>query len=292
MARSAADYDPSVTELCERALVTIFGNAGWWGQHLYLVGGLVPRYLTVPPTEARQPHVGTRDVDLGLALAFPAANRADYEKLAQCLQRAGFEQTRDDPAFTWTHAEGTLQLKVDLLSETDAVPPGESFKPRSNAGSKLQALNARGIHLLPGDHRVVDVTAERLDGQGISTVSIRVAAPLPYIALKVNALQLRHLTKDAYDIVYTLDNLGPAEGPHPAEAGRMMAQSPVVNDPFIAESVELLRARFASPELDGPGAYSQFLGIGPTDDARLRNEAVAIVGEALAAFDRALEGLG
>ena len=290
MALSAADYDPTVTELCERALVTILGNAGWWGQHLYLVGGLVPRYLTVPPTVSRPAHAGTRDVDLGLALAFPARARADYEKLAQCLQRAGFEQIRDDPAFTWTHAEGNLQLKVDLLSETDKVAPGESFKPRSNAGSKLQALNARGIHLLPLDHRVIEVTAERLDGQGVSTVSVRVAGPLPFVALKVNALQLRHLTKDAYDIVYTLDNLGPADGPHPAEAGRVMAQSPVARDPFIAESIELLRARFAEPSFDGPGGYAQFLGVGPTDDARLRNEAVAIVGEALAAFDRAQEG--
>jgi len=289
MALSAADYDPTVTELCERALVTILGNAGWWGQHLYLVGGLVPRYLTVPPTENRPAHAGTRDVDLGLALAFPARTRTDYEKLAQCLQRAGFEQTRDEPGFTWTYAEDGDTLKVDLLSETDEVAPGESFKPRANTGSRLQALNARGIHLLPLDHRVVEVTAERLDGQGVSTVSVRVAGPLPFVALKVNALQLRHLTKDAYDIVYTLDNLGPADGPHPAEAGRVMAQSPVARDPFNAESIEMLRARFAEPSFDGPGGYAQFLSVGPTDDARLRNEAVAIVGEALAAFDRALE---
>jgi len=291
MVLSAADYDPAVTELCERALVTILGNAGWWAQHLYLVGGLVPRYLTVPPTASRPAHAGTRDVDLGLALAFPATTRADYEKLAQCLQRAGFDQTRDEPAFTWTHAEGGLELKVDLLSETDAVAPGESFKPRSNAGSKIQALNARGIHLLSHDHRVVEVTAERLDDQGVSTVGIRVAAPLLFIALKINALQLRHLPKDAYDLVYTLDNLGPAAGPRPAEAGRVMAQSSIARDTFITESIELLRERFAEPHLDGPGAYAQFMGVGPSDDPRLRNEAVAIVGEALAAFDLSLKGV-
>lgn len=289
MALSAADYDPTVTELCERALVTILGNAGWWGQHLYLVGGLTPRYLTVPPTPGRRPHAGTRDVDLGLALAFAANTRADYQKLAQCLQRAGFGQTRDEPAFTWTRAEDGEKLKVDLLSETDAVAPGDSFKPRANTGSRLQALNARGIHLLPLDHRVVEVTAERLDGQGVSTVGVRVAGPLPFVALKVNALQLRHLTKDAYDIVYTLDNLGSADSPHPSEAGRLLAQSPIARDPFIVESIELLRERFAEPHLDGPGAYAQFLGVGPSDDARLRNEAVAIIGEVLAAFDLALE---
>lgn len=66
MALSAGDLEPAATELCERALVTFLGNAGWWGQHLYLVGGLAPRYLTVPPTVGRRPHAGTRDVDLGL----------------------------------------------------------------------------------------------------------------------------------------------------------------------------------------------------------------------------------
>jgi hypothetical protein len=288
MVLSSADYDPAVTALCERALVTILGSAGWWGQHLYLVGGLVPRYLTIPPDDRRPPQVGTRDVDLGLALAFSTQTRADYDKLAQCLQRAGFEQSRDDPAFTWSRAEGETVLKVDLLSETDAVAPGESFKPRSNTGSRLQALNARGIDLLVGDHRIVPVTADRLDGQGVSTVAVRVAAPLPFVALKINAFQLRHLPKDAYDIVYTLDNLAPTPDPHPSEAGRVMASSPIARDPFIAESVELLRARFAEPDLDGPGAYAAFMGRSPREEARLRNEAVAIVGEALSAFDTAM----
>ena len=46
------------------ALVTVIGDAGFWGRSLYLVGGLVPRYLVgavAPPTPA---HVGSRDVDL------------------------------------------------------------------------------------------------------------------------------------------------------------------------------------------------------------------------------------
>ena len=35
-------YDTSVAELCERALVTVIGRAGYWGQQLYLVGDLHP----------------------------------------------------------------------------------------------------------------------------------------------------------------------------------------------------------------------------------------------------------
>jgi len=29
---SAGDYDRTVTDLCERMLVTVIGNAGFWGQ--------------------------------------------------------------------------------------------------------------------------------------------------------------------------------------------------------------------------------------------------------------------
>ena len=67
--RRAGDYDPAVTELCERALVTIIGNAGFWGRHLYLVGGLVPRYLAVAPFGGGPLHVGSGDVDLAIVLA-------------------------------------------------------------------------------------------------------------------------------------------------------------------------------------------------------------------------------
>lgn len=65
----------------------------------------------------------------------------------------------------------------------------------------------------------------------------------------------------------------------------MMARGPIVQVPFFLESIELLRGRFATPELDGPAAYAQFMRVGPSDDARLRNEAVAIIGDAVAAFD-------
>ena len=281
-------YDAGVTALCERTLVTVLGNAGWWGQHLYLVGGLVPRYITVAPAQEKRSHAGTRDVDLGLALAFPVETNAVYEKLAQCLRRSGFEQTGTEPAFRWTHSE--LPVQIDLLSEAAEVEPGQSFKPRSNTGSKVQALNVKGIHLLPQDHRVVEVNAERLDGQGVSSVNVRVVGPLLFAALKINSFQLRHVPKDAYDLVFTLGNLGPPVDPTPSEAGRILATSQVVGEPFIVEAVEMIRSRFAEADLDGPGAYATFLSTAPEEMARLRNEAVAVVGEALASFDAARAG--
>ncbi len=38
-------YSAAVTESCERVLVTLLHGLGPWKRSVYLVGGLVPRYL-------------------------------------------------------------------------------------------------------------------------------------------------------------------------------------------------------------------------------------------------------
>ncbi len=100
---SAGGYDARVTELCERALVTVIGNAGFWGRHLYLVGGLVPRYLVDPGSTGASTHVGSRDVDLAVVLAIDSAATGAYETLEKNLRDSGFRQAPGDgdPEFRW-----------------------------------------------------------------------------------------------------------------------------------------------------------------------------------------------
>ncbi|MHB8400210.1 MAG: hypothetical protein ACYDCI_14950 [Candidatus Limnocylindrales bacterium] len=80
---SAGDYDPTVTELCERMLVTVIGNAGFWRRRLYLVGGLVPRYLYGHAGGEVPAHVGSRDVDLAVILMVDDPTSKSYETLAR-----------------------------------------------------------------------------------------------------------------------------------------------------------------------------------------------------------------
>ncbi len=284
--RTAGDYNAGTTALCERALVTVIGNAGFCGRHLYLVGGMVPRYLTVPPLPPEPPHAGTQDIDLAVALALDLANTADYETLASNLSTSGFRQT--DQAFRWCRDVDGVTVVLELLCETDQVEFGSSFKPRAGTGSRLQALNVRGIASVAKDHRLVDVTAARVDDGGVARATIRVAEILPFIALKVNAFQNRHAHKDAYDIVYVLQN----QPGGPEDAGRQMAASPVVGTPFIRESIDLLRERFGEPGNDGPVAYARFGEVtgDPDETARRSNVAVAVVAQALAVFDPAVRG--
>lgn len=282
-----AAYDPRVTELCERALVTVIGNAGFWGRHLYLVGGLAAGYLTRDMRTAAPAHVGSRDVDLAIVLAVDDATSGNYETLMRNLRDGGFAQAPidDDPDFRWRRDVEGHSIVVEFLGESSDVASGRSFKPKGGAGSAFQALNVAGVRLVASDFREVSVTAERLDAGGRSTVSVRVTRLLPFVVLKILAYRDRHHRKDAYDLIHVLQNQ--ADGPE--GAGRLMAKSPVASDPLVGETLLLLGERFADPGNDAPTDYGAFMSVGddPEAAARYRNEAVAVVGAVLQTFHAA-----
>lgn len=284
---SAGDYDPTVTDLCERMLVTVIGNAGFWGRRLYLVGGLVPRYLYAHASGEVPAHVGSRDVDLAVILVVDDPSSKLYETLAKNLSDAGFGQAplADDPEFRWRKEVDGVSLILEFICDTDEVEPGRNFKPRSGSGTRFQAFNVRGARLVRLDHKLVQISAERLDGGGAATAEVQVAGLLPFIVLKLSAFVDRHHDKDAYDLVWSLANH--PDGPE--GAGAEMAASPVVADPLAAAALAHLRERFAEARNDAPTAYAAFLDVADDREARarLRNEAVETIRIALRAFDGA-----
>jgi hypothetical protein len=100
--------------------------------------------------------------------------------------------------------------------------------------------------------------------------------------LKILAFQDRHENKDSYDLIYCLFNFG--EGPE--DAGRSAAHSAIRGDAQVEDALRLLSERFADADQDGPHAYGAFLaGAGDDEEkARLRQEAVAVVRDFLAAM--------
>ncbi len=282
---SAGDYDPTITDLCERMLVTVIGNAGFWGRRLYLVGGLVPRYLYGPGGGEALAHVGSRDVDLAVILMVADPTSKSYETLARNLLDAGFRQAPlvDDPDFRWRKEVDGVSLILEFICDTDEVEPGRNFKPRSGSGSRFQAFNVRGARLVALDHKLVQISAERLDGGGAAIAGVQVAGLLPFVVLKISAFVDRHHDKDVYDLVWSLANH--PEGPE--GAGREMAVSPVVTDLLAVDAFARLRERFASPDNDAATAYAAFLDVtgDPEARARLRNEAVEVIRLTLTEFD-------
>jgi hypothetical protein len=282
------EYSSELTELCERALVTVIAHAGFWASNLYLVGGLVPRYLVGGGIDSGD-HVGSRDVDLAVALAIDPDAAESYETLYRNISESGFEQAPldDDPDFRWRRTVGGHSIVLEFLGESGDVDPGRSFRPKSHAGSKFQAFNVPGVHLLALDHKIVEIEAERLDG-GRAKVSVRVAGLTTFVALKIRAYRDRSSAKDAYDLIFVLLN-HPAG---PSGAGSEMEGSAVAKDAFVLESLVVLRERFSHPANDGPFDYAGFLAPpgDPEARARLAFEAVETVRITLAAFDQDREG--
>jgi hypothetical protein len=272
-----SDYDEATTARCERALVTLLGDVGPWGERVYLAGGLAPRYIVGELPEGAQAHVGTTDVDLVIGLALGDETPETYMNLETNLKRANFKA---ESSFRWKRDVEGVSVQVEFMCETGEVEPGHIFKPKGEGtGSGLGAFNVRGAQLVTHDYLEREIEAERLDGGGMSRVKVRVANLLPYTVLKILAFQDRHQNKDAYDLVFCLLHFGAG----PNEAGGEASLSPIAGHDQVAEALGLLRERFADVSQDGPIAYGSFLAE-PGDDeaaARLRREAVATVAEFL-----------
>lgn len=277
--RHHSDYDEATTARCERALVTLLGDIGPWGQRVYLAGGLAPRYIVGSLPEGAPAHVGTTDVDLVIGLAMEDESPEAYRTLENNLRKAGFH---GETSFRWKRTVDGATVTVEFLCETDKVEQGKIYKPKAGAGSGLGAFNVRGAQLVTRDYTERILEAERLDDGGRSQVTVRVAGLLSYTVLKILAFQDRHENKDAYDLVYCLLNF--SDGPE--DAGRRAANSAIRDEPQVQDALQLLAARFASTDQDGPHGYAAFLDDGDAEEvARLRREAIAVVRQFLSAFD-------
>ncbi|MHB1445387.1 MAG: hypothetical protein ACYCZV_07005 [Acidimicrobiales bacterium] len=169
-----------------------------------------------------------------------------------------------------------VTVTVEFLCETDKVEPGRIYRPREGTGSNLGAFNVRGAQLVTQDYIERTIKADRLDDGGRSQVVVRVADILSYVVLKILAFQDRHENKDAYDLTDCLLNYG--DGPE--DAGRHAVESAIADHEQVRSALALLAERFESADHDGPHAYAAFHG-DAEDVARLRQEAVAVVGQFL-----------
>lgn len=96
-------YTSDHADLCERTLVTLLRGLGPYKQGVYVIGGLVPRYLIPRGPGAGPPHAGTTDVDLVLDLSVLATIEA-YRRLEQNLKAMGFERGRNDEGQAQHHS--------------------------------------------------------------------------------------------------------------------------------------------------------------------------------------------
>lgn len=277
--RTANGYLDDITRRCETALLEIHRHAGTFRPHLVLVGGLVPRYLVDQAYHPPRSHVGTIDVDLGLDLAI--ATVRSYTSFLRRLHRIGFRRAPAKRGGLAKHSfylpfpDGT-DVVLDLLTH-DYAPSKVPLLQRVQ--SDLSALRVPGIGLALKDPVSVTVKGRLLDGSLVEEV-IRVANIAAFTVLKALAYDDRAEPKDAYDLCYCLlfHEGGPA-----GVAARLARHR---RQPNVRKAIEVLEARFASADHDGPRSYATFLGLRGEDRARAQNEAFETIRAFLSAWGR------
>jgi len=252
------DYDGRDTDLCERALLTIWPHLGDFQPNLSLVGGLVPRYLCRDPAmEAR-----TLDVDLGISIA--SGEGCSYQSLAFRLRDAGF-RWRDNRYVK--EVEGH-RLYLDFLTEAN-----------NNAGGMIEVEDIRA-NAFAGVERAVqvvrEVTIRGTDLLGATvTEQVRICEAGPFLCLKLASYGQRAASKDLFDIVQVVQSYD--QGPE-AAARLFQAESEV--NPAYATAIRVLKDRFS--EVTGKAAvhYADFCvgaqsGTIPAEDYQMMRQQYA-----------------
>ncbi len=267
-ALSIDDYSASIAEESKRISLLVASILGDLRDDIVIVGGLVP-YLTVDQSKVDELHIGTRDLDLGLSLAFLDNER--YKQVSKRLREHGFGPSLSDKGNpsrqTWEHSD--YNATIDFLippAPADGEPtPG---KLKSLEGD-FAAWIADALPLAFLDFEMVRLD-EEIEGLGRTEREVKVCGAGAFVALKAHAIDGRVKFKDAYDLVYILTNHREAIDAIGVRLRRLGEQHE-----SAAHAIKVLRRDFASVAHTGPVRYATFFG-DATDDER-RAEAFAVV---------------
>ncbi len=264
MPTSYADYDPHATLTCERLLVTLLRGLGPWKRCVYLVGGLVPRYLVPEPPPRVRPHAGTRDVDLVVDL--PLLVEVDaYRTLARNFRDLGLRRAVGESgrrsSWRWERrADPHTLVIVELLSDdAEGTIRRAASLPGQREVSAMHIPHASIVHNLYDE---AEIQAQLLDNRGVARERIRHANLVSFVCLKAFAFDDRLEDKDAYDLLYCVEN-GPGGVAGLARSIRDAIERTAHGD-TIRAALGILRERFVTDrhidghDKDGPVAVAAF----------------------------------
>lgn len=256
----ASGYDRAYVDHVRAACLYVATKLGDLIDDVVVIGGLVPSLLIDQRKMASgdDRHVGTLDLDVGLALAVFDEQR--YSALTERLRQAGFSPDQNEKGQTTRQRwkiEGAASVTVDFLIAPSL--PGDKPGTLRNIEKDFAAIIAPGLHLAFLDRERVRLDGYTLLGEA-ATRDVWVAGPGAFLILKALAFRLRGENKDAYDLFYVLRHLT-------AGAGDIVRRlEPHANDPVTGQALAILEADFAEVDSVGPMRVAEFL-LGASDDA-------------------------
>lgn len=271
---TAADYPPDQVARVKATCLYLATKLGDLMPELVVVGGLVPSLLVGQENlpENVTPHVGTMDLDLGLAFALVGEQR--YQEVAERLRKAKFSPDKNEEGKPtrqrWRISDPPVT--VDFLIE-----PEKSVEAQAGRLFPLTkdwaAIIAPGLHLAFKNNRKITLSGKTIVGETAER-DIRVCGAGAFVVLKGLAFHIRGENKDAYDLFYLLRNYGRGVSDVVAEL------CPLLPDESAARALEYLQADFKDSESIGPRRVAEFL-YGRTD-ANTQADAVGFVRQLLA----------
>ena len=225
-----------------------------------VVGGLVP-YLLVDQENlpsGLEPHAGTMDLDMGLALAI--LNRERYRELGARLRDAGFKPDVNEQGNkrwqTWiVHTPHPVRVDF-LIPPTDETEGGGALL---HIEPDLAAIVTPGLELAFQDQRRIELAAHTPSGAW-ATRSIPVCGPGAFTVLKALAFGNRAENKDAYDLFCVWSGVGVLE----------VAESlnPLQPSAYVDDALSVIERDFCSHDGLGPIGTAQFITQGPDDNVQ------------------------
>jgi Nucleotidyl transferase AbiEii toxin, Type IV TA system len=273
----ARDYqDPMSDRLLGIAadVLRSFGSA-FGGRHLAIVGGVVPGLLVPQPPPGIPPHVGTADLDFHLSLHLLDGETADYYRaIIDGLRSLGLKPAIEDKrqiTWRWVGNYRGIQLRVELLcpmrdraGRPEKPTAGTPAEANIGPSGEISALAVGFGHLVPEDTIVVERRVQ--SHRGLLNYEFQVAGLASWLCLKSDAIMRRDKPKDAYDVVWLIDALGPDK------ASDLIVASPLMIGDMAAEVQEqLLRLvgdQFTDTNSAGPIMYADFLEADPGESDR------------------------
>ena len=236
-------------------IATILGN---FRDDIVIVGGFAPNLLVDQGSlpAGLDAHVGTMDLDLGLALDLLREER--YREISQSLREVGFGPDVNEsgnPTRQRWRSTSDRSVTIDFL-----ISPSEE----SEEGGDLfdiepdfAAFVTPGLHLAFQDRREVRLTGETILRENASR-DICVCGPGSLTVLKALAFGDRGANKDAYDLTYVWRALGVDE------VAEFLA--PRLDDPAVARALATIREDFTDYNGVGPRRAAAFQPGVPSDE--------------------------
>ena len=270
---TAAGYTPEHLALVRATCLYVATKLGDLMDELVIVGGLAPSLLIdqVNLPEGADAHVGTTDLDVGLAVALLDQQR--YTALTERLRRAGFSPDVNEDGNPTRHRwkiEENVKVTVDFLIQPTL--PGDQGGRLRDIEPDFAALIAPGLDLAFVDRHSVRLSGKTILGED-ATRDVWVCGAGAYIILKALAFGIRGENKDAYDLFYVVRNYGMGVG-DVADALR-----PLLGDDSTKQALEVLQRDFLDHNGLGPRRVAEFLALGPYET--LQADVVGFIGELL-----------